>query len=332
MKSKRLFFISALFLLGTAFVFLACVSSSKATPAKTLLREYEITYKMTIPVANRPFGKLRAWVPLAASNTQQQIIRRDIKTSMDVPLEFTQDVVYKNEMAYLELTGPLKKDFELSVTYHAKSHDAEKLPVDNHLSAEEKSQYLQPSKLVIIDDRIRQMARGITEGFSTDLEKAQAIFNHVIEIVKYDKTIPGYGKGDTARVCLIAAGNCTDFHSLFISLARASNIPARFHIGLTVPQGKGSPIAGYHCWAEFYTQETGWRVVDASEAWKHPEMKEFYFGHYDANKFRLTTGRDVPLTPEQEGEPINIFFYPHVEIDGITDKYVRTEFYSQNVT
>jgi hypothetical protein len=75
-------------------------------------------------------------------------------------------------------------------------------------------------------------------------------------------------------------GNCTDFHSLFIALARARGIPARFIIGFPLGTGPSGQIPGYHCWAEFYSGGV-WVPVDASEAWKNPSRHDYYFGHLE---------------------------------------------------
>ncbi|MBI2093470.1 MAG: transglutaminase domain-containing protein [Candidatus Omnitrophica bacterium] len=158
------------------------------------------------------------------------------------------------------------------------------------------------------------------------MDKARGIYEAVIHQVAYDKSVPGWGRGDTRRVCLIGKGNCTDFHSLFISMARASQIPSRFKIGVLIPQGASGMIPGYHCWAEFYEQGQGWVPVDASEAWKHPELADYYFGARDGNRLLISVGRDIQLVPRQRGEPVNIFFYPHVEVDGRKFDGVQTEF------
>jgi hypothetical protein len=56
--------------------------------------------------------------------------------------------------------------------------------------------------------------------------------------------------------------------------------------------------------------------VDASEAWKHPELVDYYFGARDPNRLLLSVGRDIQLVPRPRGGPINIFFYPYIEVDG----------------
>ena len=71
--------------------------------------------------------------------------------------------------------------------------------------------------------------------------------------------------------------------------------------------------------------------MDASEAWKHPEQKERYFGHFDTNKFLVSVGRDIDLVPMQSGESVNIFFYPYVEVDGREFNGIKTQFHFKSV-
>jgi transglutaminase-like putative cysteine protease len=44
--------------------------------------------------------------------------------------------------------------------------------------------------------------------------------------MRYDKTGTGWGRGDVLYACDAKKGNCTDFHSLFIAMARSQGIPA----------------------------------------------------------------------------------------------------------
>ena len=112
-------------------------------------------------------------------------------------------------------------------------------------------------------------------------------------------------------------GNCTDFHALFISLARTEGIPARFEIGFPIPEDQqNGEIGGYHCWVQFYLPERGWVPIDASEAAKHPELREKLYGSYPADRVYFTTGRDLVVSPGSAKAPLNYFIYPYVEIGG----------------
>ena len=78
--------------------------------------------------------------------------------------------------------------------------------------------------------------------------------------------------------------------------------------------------------AEFYLKGYGWVPVDASEASKHPEKKEYFFGAHDENRVQLSIGRDIELSPPQAGAPLNYFIYPYVEVDGVPFKDLQKKF------
>ena len=134
--------------------------------------------------------------------------------------------------------------------------------------------------------------------------------------MRYSKEGTGWGHGDAVWACASGYGNCSDFHSLFISLARSQKIPARFEIGFPLPPQHGAgEVPGYHCWAKFHPAGDGWVPVDISEANKNPNLKDYYFGNLSENRLMFSAGRDLDLVPKQNGPPLNFFIYPYVEVD-----------------
>jgi hypothetical protein len=117
--------------------------------------------------------------------------------------------------------------------------------------------------------------RGAGDADGSSYEQARAIYDYVIANMTYDKSGEGWGLGDAIYACNDKKGNCTDFHSLFIAIARSRGIPARFTIGFPLGAPTTGKIPGYHCWAEFYSGGQ-WVPVDASEAWKHPQLRPYY--------------------------------------------------------
>jgi transglutaminase-like putative cysteine protease len=187
--------------------------------------------------------------------------------------------------------------------------------------------YLEPDKLVPLNDTIAELSRQQTAGDATPLQKARHIYDYVIATMRYDKSGEGWGRGDAVWACTAKRGNCTDFHSLFIGMMRSAGIPARFEIGFPLPEGKSEgDIPGYHCWAEFYLSGIGWIPVDASEAWKNPAKRDYFFGAHDDNRVFFTYGRDLVLSPEQKGPALNYFIYPYAESDGQPVKGLTTHF------
>ena len=193
--------------------------------------------------------------------------------------------------------------------------------------------YLEPDKLVPLNGVIAQLAKERTAGDTTSIEKARHIYDYVVSTMRYDKSGSGWGRGDAVWACTSKRGNCTDFHSLFIGMMRASGIPARFEIGFPLPEGKpAGEIAGYHCWAEFYLEGIGWVPVDASEAWQNPAKHDYFFGANDFNRVFFTYGRDITLSPEQEGAPLNYFIYPYAEADGRPVPGLQTHFSFKDIS
>ena len=143
------------------------------------------------------------------------------------------------------------------------------------------------------------------------------LYDLVNNHMKYSKEGIGWGQGDAVWACDSKYGNCSDFHSLFISLARSQKIPSKFEIGFPLPEARGrGEIPGYHCWAKFRPTGKDWIPVDISEANKNPKMKDYYFGNLTEDRITFSTGRDIELVPKQSGDPLNFIVYPYVEVDG----------------
>lgn len=272
-------------------------------------RELNLTYsgRIQLPANIR---EADVWIPLAGSREGQRLVKR--KINLPVDYQIFHEPVYGNEMIYLRVEKA-GSTIPFSVEYHAVINPENSRTA---LDSKETALYLKPSRLMSVNDRVREIARSATSQKMSLMEKGRAIYDYVIAHMQYDKNTPGWGKGDTERACEVGRGNCTDFHSLFISVAHAAEIPSRFKIGFQIPAEPAGAIHGYHCWAEFSDEKNMWRPIDASEAWKHPEKREDYFARFDANKFLISIGRDIELVPRQKGEPVNIFFYPYVEADG----------------
>jgi transglutaminase-like putative cysteine protease len=262
--------------------------------------------------------RLDVWLPVPASDEFQRI--SDLVVECPAAHELQTEREYGNRVlhAWTEPAAPLAIKISFRCTrleQHCSAHSA--------TQPEPPSRLTQADKLGIIDDEVRAMADRITAGRKSTADRARAIYEYVVDHMSYDKEAPGWGRGDTLRACRLAKGNCTDFHSLFISLARAQGIPCRFDIGFQIPSGRHqTPIEGYHCWAEYWSREEGWVPVDASEASKHPDRRAFYLGSLDQNRIRMSTGRDLRL-PGMHGEPLNYFVFPYGEVDGKPLDHVR---------
>ena len=64
-----------------------------------------------------------------------------------------------------------------------------------------------------------------------------------------------------------------------------------------LPTRHSAEIAGYHCWADFFEPKNGWVPVDISEAWKHQEKRDYFFGAHDVNRVQFTHGTRSAFEP-----------------------------------
>ena len=276
--------------------------------------------------------ELKVWFPYLPDTPYQKIEEVNIEPPESANISY--DKIYHNKILNYVIPSPQNASWKFNVRYRVKRSEFSKqnYAQARFLKEEDLRKYLEANRLVTISPGVKMLAEKITKSKTTTMDKARAIYDYVFQNVSYDKTIPGWGHGDTERVCFLKAGNCTDFHSLFISLARASGIPAKFVMGVPLADDKKEgEISGYHCWAEFYDAKSGWVPVDISEAWKHKSKYNYYFGTIGADRLEVSVGRDIVLEPNANTEPLNYFLYPYVEVDGKPFGQIKTSFRFQDV-
>jgi transglutaminase-like putative cysteine protease len=296
----------------------AAVALWLAPPATAASRTFDFTYTATVRNLPAGAGRVEVWVPYPQSDAHQTI--HSVRVETPAPIEIAREPEYGDEAIHLVFEHPAAQEIPIVVAFTATRREYVRPLTPHAMSAEspgDLARFLKPDRLVPIDGRIRELALQVTKGKRTDLEKARAIYEHVTASMRYDKSGEGWGRGDALWACDSKRGNCTDFHSVLIGMARAVGIPAKFAIGFPLPAERGAgEVPGYHCWAELYVKGIGWIPVDSSEASKHPEKREYFFGAHDENRIQLSVGRDLTLRPRQKGEPLNYFVYPYVEVDG----------------
>jgi transglutaminase-like putative cysteine protease len=232
-----------------------------------------------------------------------------------VPSIETTERTYGNRAAFFNLKNPKVRDVEIRIQFRVNRREAHSL--HERYPVATRARFLQPDRLVRLDGEVATRAREAIEGQDERIARVRAIYNRVLADVDYDKSGMGWGRGDTDYVCEVGKGNCSDFHSLFIGMARAAGIPSIFEIGFPLPaDDTHGTLGGYHCWAWFEVENGRWIPVDASEADKHPELTDYYFGTLCANRVAFTRGRDIVLEPAQLGPPLNFWIEPYVEVDG----------------
>lgn len=197
------------------------------------------------------------------------------------------------------------------------------------------TRYLQASPSMPTDGIVAERAAEITQGACTQMQKARAIYEWIVENTFRDPKIKGCGRGDIRY--LLESGNlggkCADLNSLFVGLARAAGLPAREVYGIRVADstqfnslGKSGDISkAQHCRAEFYLTGSGWVPVDPADVRKAvleeklplndpriAALRERLFGYWEMNWIGFNRARDFTPRPPTR-EPLKFFMYPHAE-------------------
>jgi len=267
---------------------------------------FEFTYQATLPTMAEP---AKMWIPIPTDDQFQEITMNRI----EIPGEhqILTEEKFGNQILYVELQP---EDSGKTMVLHFDVKRQEKAVFVDDTKPE---LYLLAETMVPLNEKFKTIARNaLKDKNGGDLVRARALYDHTIDSMKYAKFGSGWGQGNANFACDSARGNCTDYHSYFIALCRASNIPARFAIGAAVPSSRDNGgVNGYHCWAEFYA-EGKWWPVDISEADKYAALATYYFGHNPANRVEFSRGRDLIVEPGPESGPINFLAYPLLEVGG----------------
>lgn len=311
----------SLILIAMGIFALPCVAAD--SPQEKKSRTFQFTYETVVKdLAENQVARI--WIPVPGTTADQVVQSLTINAPGAVTI--SREPKYQNQILYVEAKGDGSGQISLSASYKVTRHEVSSEP--ESLDDATSEMFLKADRMVPTGGKSLNLLKGIQLG-DDDMDIAQTLYDVVNRHMKYSKEGTGWGRGDSEWACDSKFGNCSDFHSLFISMARANSIPAKFEMGFPLPEKRGSgEIPGYHCWAKFKPHGKGWVPVDISEANKNPKMKDYYFGRLTENRLAFSVGRDITLEPAQAGPPLNFFIYPYVEVDGkqLPDKQLTKKF------
>jgi hypothetical protein len=314
-------FLQKLIIITLLFLNFDAIGDNKSN--LNLTNKFEFSYEVKIP-KSKGGKKIELWIPLPQTDNYQKINELKIETDFDYSI--LKEEQFNNQYLYIHAKNENAGFIKISVKANRfERNGGEKVSLKNV------RMYLGESSKVLITNELRKETQEVIKGLKDSFNQVKAIYEHIVGCIKYDKSGQGWGNGDVIFVCDERRGNCTDFHSLFIAMCRSINIPARFVIGFPFPENTPESIVkGYHCWAEFFINAKGWIPIDASEAFKHPEKKEYLFGNLDYNRLQFTIGRDITVKGGKTKHTLNYFIYPYCLVNGEEFK-VEKKFYYKNL-
>lgn len=304
--------------------FMLAGSSQAAPPSSTT---YHIRH--TLKVKDIPEGakKVRIWFWVPDDDEFQKVL--DFKTvSASGETRFTRDAMHGHRYLYTELAKPGSDPVAVNTEFTIRRQavkidlDPEKAGALTDTHRQLLAEYLRKdTPNMVVDDTIAKLADKICGEEKNIVKQVKALYDYLVDNTNhYSK--PGAPKNSglgSSTYCLDSkGGGCTDQHAAFIALARARGIPTRLHFGSRLqPQNAGKAHdPGYRCWVTYFVPNYGWVPLDISAGNTNNKERERFWCGLDDRRIRFSEGRDLDLTPRQEGPRLNLLIIAYVEIDG----------------
>jgi len=328
---------------GAACAGFALANSARVFPdthSPNAWRTFEVSTKVEVL---KPSGVTRIWLPAA-------LIR-------NTPFQRTLANRYKCEAGTVKFIKDERNALGIVLASYAPHHnpvltlDSRVMVKDYDLdpsvpestpkvSQAELRYFLEPTRYVPTNGLVRETALKAIAGRSTEVEKARAIYDWIVENTFRDPNVKGCGRGDVGA--MLESGNlrgkCADLNALFVAMARSVGLPARDVYGVRIAKSEfgykslglstDNATKAQHCRAEVYLSGHGWVPVDPADVRKvvleeppgnRPlsdeavaRVRRRLFGSWEMNWMAYNYGHEVEL-PGSSRTPMPYFMYPQAE-------------------
>lgn len=341
-----------IFTAGLAVAVAGGCASAPAGAARTF--EVRNAFSVEVPTAGE---RVQAWFALPDDRDEAQKIH-DLRVTATgpngspIPTRVTR-AADGNRTLYLEYGGPAGKlevvtEFGLTRWEERRSTDPAATRPLTSAETEQMSEHLQPNQHVVISMEIAALARAAVGNERNPSRQARLLYDAILGKVTYWVKFPDRMKaspvGSSEYTMANGCGNCTDFHSLYVAMARSVGLPTRLVYGsfLKGPLDGKDEDQSYHCWVEYWAPNVGWVPLDVAVAEIYendfeindgnrrrvelttadgyrgpdPALVNYYFGNLENRRVTWNRGRDLVLEPRNASGPVNALPKGHVELGG----------------
>jgi transglutaminase-like putative cysteine protease len=311
-------------------------------PRSGAWRNFQVVTRVEIAPPN---GKVQAWIPVPAVDEREWFKSLGSKWTSNGRGALVREPKYGAQMLHVEWTYGEKRPTaevtsRISTRDRAVDFTQPNQPIP--LSAEQREINTQGTELIPVDGIVKQTSDKIVgeANAKSDIEKARAIYEWIVDNTFRDAMVRGCGIGDIAAMLRTGnlGGKCADLNALYVGLTRAAGVPARDVYGIRVAPSKfgfkslganGEVISkAQHCRAEVYLAGFGWVPVDPADvrkvvleepptnlAMNDPKVvaaRKTLFGSWDANWLAYNFAHDIAL-PGSAGPKLAFLMYPQSE-------------------
>lgn len=302
-------------------------------------RRFELTTRVEVPNAS---GLVRVWVPVPLTVVTEY--QRPLGNTFTAEAGGTARLVTDKShgFGFIAAEWPAGGQTpQLTVVSRVETRDvAVDLTGPRSFVGPVDRRFLRPSAYIPSDGIVQLTAQHVTKNARTDVDKARAIYDWIVDNTFRDPTVRGCGIGDIRGMLETGnlGGKCADLNALYVGLAHAAGLPARDVYGVRVAKsdlgykslGLSTDVASkaQHCRAEVFLKDFGWVPVDPADVRKvmleeppghlaidaEPvrRARERLFGSWEMNWIGYNFEHDVVL-PGRSGKPLPFFMYPQGE-------------------
>lgn len=338
---RRLLMKSAAALAATTAVPQLARAGYAFSPKPREWRKFETVTRVEVA---KPEGKVQAWIPLPAVDEIDWMRSGESTwTTESAKVAIVVDKKYGAKMLHvIWLEGTAMPVIEVTSRFETRDRFVDLATVGNAkpLTDAERVFYTEGTELIPVNGPVKDTADKITQGAASDLEKARAIYEWVVDNTFRNPKTRGCGVGDITFMLKSGnlSGKCADLNALYVGLARASGLPARDVYGLRLGPSKfGYKSLGpstdivtkaQHCRAEVFISGLGWVPVDPADVRKvvleEPPgnlavtdekvaaARKTLLGAWEGNWVAYNWAHDVEL-PGSSASKIAFLMYPQVE-------------------
>jgi transglutaminase-like putative cysteine protease len=306
-------------------------------------RSFAVTTRIEIA---KPDGDAQAWVPVPVVNESDWFKSLGTDWTSNGTASLAREPSYGAAMLHVEWAkggdpAVVEVTSRIATRDRATAFAQPGRPLP--LSVAERQLYTRGTALIPVDGIVKATSDKIVAGATTDIDKARAIYEWVVDNTFRDAKVPGCGIGDIAAMLRSGnlGGKCADINALYVGLARAAAVPARDVYGIRVAPSKfgyqslgpasATVTKAQHCRSEVYLAGFGWIAVDPADVRKvaleepptnlaidDPKVvaaRQALFGAWESNWLAYNFAHDVAL-PGSNGPRLPFLMYPQAEIAG----------------
>jgi transglutaminase-like putative cysteine protease len=303
-------------------------------------RRFELRTRIELA---QPDGAAQAWIPVPSLDETDWFRSQGSEWSVNAAsARLAKDPKYGAQMLHVQWSAAEAAPMAEVVSVIATRDRAVDFgqPSAASLSETERALYTEGTALIPVDGLVKETSARIVAGLGSDLDKARAIYEWIVDNTFRDAAVRGCGRGDIAAMLSVNSlgGKCADLNALYVGLARAAGLPARDVYGIRVaPSRFGYKSLGaksevvtksQHCRAEVFLTDFGWVPVDPADVRKvvleeppgnlaigDPKVvaaRRALFGSWEGNWLPYNAAHDVAL-PGSAWPPLGFLMYPQAE-------------------